>query len=157
MEVVIVYGVAAIALFVSAFLHSRRFGLLGLALGAGYILSQMWGYEFTLVLSVFGVPTNSFTTAVTLSVLILAPSLLLLFHGYSYKSLVGRLIGAMLFSLLAIAFLIEPLGHILMPVGFGRDVYDLLVSNRELIIGGGLVLAIVDLFFSGGIRRNGKH
>jgi hypothetical protein len=62
--------------------------------------------------------------------------------------MIGRVIGASLFTLLALAFLIEPLGHILMPQGFGADVYNWLAINRSFIIGVGLIIAIVDLFMT---------
>ena len=127
----------------------RRFGLLGLALPAGSILSGLWGYDAGLVVSSLGIfPSGPLTTAVTLAAIVLLPAVLLLFHGYTYKNMVGQIIGALLFTLLALAFLVEPLGHALILEGTGVDVCPWLVNNRQIIIGIGMVLAVVDLFFT---------
>jgi hypothetical protein len=149
MNVVLVFAVLAVVFFVSAFITKRRFGLLGLALAAGSILSGVWSYDAGLVVSSTGIfPSGPLTTAATLSVIVLLPAGLLLFHGYSYKSMVGRIVGALLFTLLALAFLVEPLGYALILQGFGADVYSRLVANREVIIGIGLVIAVIDLFLT---------
>lgn len=149
MNVVLVFAVLAIIFFVSAFITKRRFGLLGLALAAGSILSSVWSYDAGLVVSSTGlVPSGSLTTAVTLAAIVLLPAGLLLFHGYSYKSLVGRIVGAVLFTLLALAFLVEPLGYALPLEGVGVDAYSWLAGNKEVIIGIGLVFAVIDLFFT---------
>lgn len=149
MNVVLIFGLLALALFGSAFVMRRRFGLLGLALAAGSILSGLWGYDAGLVVSSLGIfPSGPLTTAVTLAAIVLLPAVLLLFHGYTYKNMVGQIIGALLFTLLALAFLVEPLGHALILEGTGVDVYTWLVNNRQIIIGIGMVLAVVDLFFT---------
>jgi hypothetical protein len=148
MEVILICIVIALALFVSAFITKRRFGLLGLALATGSILSGIWGYNAGLVASFFGIPSGPITSAVVLALIILLPAGVLLFHGYTYKTLVGRVIGASLFTLLALAFLVEPLGHVLMLHGYSANVYVWLQSNRTVIIGFGLTIAIVDLFFT---------
>lgn len=149
MNVVFVFGGLAVALFVAAFIMKRRFGLLGLALAAGSILSGLWSYDAGLLVGSLGIfPSGPLTTAVTLAIIVLLPAVLLLFHGYGYKSIVGRIFGASLFTLLALAFLVEPLGYALTLDGAGVDVYKWLVSNREVIIGVGMVIAVIDLFFT---------
>ncbi|HRN90613.1 MAG TPA: hypothetical protein PK265_01975 [Candidatus Saccharibacteria bacterium] len=148
MEVILICVAIAVLLFVSAYLTRRRFGLLGLALAAGSILSGIWGYDAGLIASGLGFPVGSLTTAVTLAIIVLLPAGVLLFHGYIYKTFIGRIVGAALFTLLALAFLIEPLGHVLMPQGFGADVYNWLSQNRTAIIGGGLIAAVIDLFLT---------
>ena len=148
MEVILICIVIAIILFIAAFITKRRFGLLGLALAAGSILSSIWGYDIGLVASGFGVVSNSTSSAIILSLIVLSPAVVLLFHGYVYKTLVGRVIGAILFTILALAFLIEPLSHILMPVGFGSEVYNWLITNRTFVIGTGLIIAVIDLFLT---------
>ena len=148
MDVILIFLGLAIVLFVASFIHKRRFGLLGLALAAGSLLSGIWGYNAGLVASAFGVPSGPSSTAVILSIIILLPAGVLLFHGYTYNTLIGRVVGASLFTLLALAFLVEPLGHILMPQGLGVDVYNGLVNNRTVIIGAGLTIAVIDLFLT---------
>lgn len=148
MDVILIFLGLAIVLFVASFIHKRRFGLLGLTLAAGSLLSGIWGYNAGLVASAFGVPSGPSATAIILSIIILLPAGVLLFHGYTYSTLIGRVIGASLFTLLALAFLVEPLGHILMPQGLGADVYNGLVNNRTVIIGAGLTIAVIDLFLT---------
>ena len=148
MDVILIFVAIAAALFVSSYMHKRRFGLLGLALAAGSLLSGIWGYDAGLVVSALGIPSGPLTSAVTLSIIILLPAIVLLFHGYTYNTRIGRIVGASLFTLLALAFLIEPLGHVLVLQGFGANVYDWLVDNRMMIIGAGLTIAVVDLFLT---------
>lgn len=149
MVVVAIFGVLALALFVGAFLSRRRFGLLGLALTAGSTLSSIWSYDAGLVVSSTGlVPDGPLTNAVALSLIVLLPAIILLFHGYTYKENVARVIGSLLFTLLALAFLVEPIGFALPLEGVAADVYNWLVANKEVIISIGVVLAIVDLFFT---------
>jgi hypothetical protein len=149
MNVVMVFGGLAVVLFVAAFITRRRFGLLGLALAAGSILSTIWSFDAGLVVGAVGiVPPGQLTTAVTLSLIVLLPAIVLLFHGYTYKSLIGRIVGAILFTLLALAFLVQPLGVALPLDGIGTNIYEQLVKYKEVIISIGMVLAVLDLFFT---------
>lgn len=149
MIVVIVFGAIALLLFAGSFLSKRRFGLLGLALAAGATLSTIWSYDAGLVVSSTGlVPEGPITNAVTLSLIVLLPAILLLFHGYTYKNVIGRIVGSLLFTILALAFLVEPIGFALPLEGVGADAYRWLVANKELIVSIGLVLAVIDLFFT---------
>ncbi len=149
MNVVVSFAVIALILFISSYVTKRRFGLLGLALAAGSILSGLWGFDAGLVVSATGIfPNGPLTTAVVLSVIVLLPSVILLFHGYAYKTVVGRILGALLFTILALAFLVEPLGHALPLTGFGVDFYNWLVQNKDSIIGFGMTFAVIDLFFT---------
>jgi hypothetical protein len=157
MNVIIVFGGLAALLFVSAFITKRRFGLLGLALAAGSILSGIWSYDAGLVVGSIGfVPSGPITTAVTLGLIVMLPAGLLLFHGYAYKSMLGRIFGALAFTLLSLAFLVEPLGYALSLDGAGTQVYKWLVEYKDLIISGGMILAVVDLFLSRPAHLNEK-
>jgi hypothetical protein len=143
MIVVAIFAALAVAL------SKRRFGLLGLALTAGATLSNIWSYDAGLVVSSTGlVPDGPLTNAIALSLIVLLPAIVLLFHGYTYKENAARVIGSLLFMMLALAFLVEPIGFALPLQGVAADVYNWLVANRELIISIGVVLAIIDLFFT---------
>lgn len=157
MELIVVYGLVMAALFVAAFFTKRRFGLLGLALAAGSLLSSIWGYDAGLVAGLFGFSGGPMTSAVVTSLMVLLPAGLLLFHGYTYKSLVGRIVGAVLFTILATAFLVEPLSHVLTVQGPAAGVYQWIVSNRTSIIGVGLIAAIVDLFLTKPVQLSDRH
>ena len=161
MGVMIVFGGLAVALFLAAFITKRRFGLLGLSLAAGSVLSGIWSFDAGLLVSTIGLfPSGPLTTAMTMSAILLIPAAILLFHGSSYKGLVGRIIGAGLFALLALAFLVEPLGRALVVEGVGVNVYGWIVNNHPTIIGIGLLLAVIDLFFtrsSQSVDKSSKH
>jgi len=149
MIVVALFAVVAALLFAGAFLSKRRFGLLGLALTAGATLSTIWDYEAGLVVSSTGlVPDGPITNAVTLSIIVLLPAILLLFHGYTYKNIGGRVIGSLLFTALALAFLVEPIGFALPLEGFAADAYSWMIEYKGAIISAGVVLAVIDLFFT---------
>ncbi len=149
MAPIIVFSGLAIALFTASFISKRRFGLLGLALAAGATLSTIWSYDAGLVVSSTGlVPSGVMTQAVTQSLVVLLPAFLLLFHGYAYKNTVSRIIGSLLFTILALAFLVEPIGYALPLDGFGSAVYSNLQIYKNAIISVGVILAIVDIFFT---------
>lgn len=149
MLVIGILAILAVGLFVGAFISRRRFGLLGLALTAGATLSSIWSYNAGLVISSTGlVPEGPLTNAVALSLIVLLPAIVLLFHGYTYKENAARVIGSLLFTLLALAFLVEPLGFALPLEGTAASVYNWLLANREIFISVGVVLAVVDLFFT---------
>ena len=149
MNVVIIFSLIAILLFAAAYVARRRFGLLGLALAAGATLSTIWSFDAGLVVGSLGLfPSGPLTTAVTLAIIVLLPAVVLLFHGYTYKTYVGRAVGAFLFTLLALAFLVEPLGFALPLDGTGADVYKWLAQYKEVIISAGVVFAVIDLFLT---------
>lgn len=148
MEIVLIFAALAVALFVSSFVCKRRFGLLGLALAAGSILSNIWGRDAEIISALLGFRPSSITSAVTLAIIILLPAIVLLFHGYTYNSPFGRFIGASLFTALALAFLVDPLGHIFVLQGVSADVYNWLIVNKSMIIGIGLIIAVGDLFLT---------
>jgi len=149
MIVIIVFIVIALALFAGAFLSKRRFGLLGLALTAGATLSTIWSYDAGLVVSGTGlVPSGPLTNAIVLSAIVLLPAVVLLFHGYTYKENAARVIGSLLFTILALAFLVEPLSFALPLTGSAADVYRIIVQYKEVIISAGVVFAVIDLFFT---------
>jgi len=146
---IIILAAVALALFFGAFISKRRFGLLGLALTAGATLSTIWSYNAGLVVAATGVvPDGVVTQAVAQSLVVLLPAILLLFHGYSYKGVVGRVVGALLFTVLALAFLVEPLSYALPLDGAGGAVYSTIRQYKEIIISAGVILAIIDLFFT---------
>lgn len=149
MNVVATFVIIAVVLFAASYFTKRRFGLLGLALGAGATLSGLWSYDAGLVVGSLGLfPAGPLTTAFTLSAIVLLPAIVLLFHGYTYKKFVGRVVGALLFTLLALAFLVEPLGYALTLEGFGVDAYNWLNKYKAVIISVGMILAVVDLFLT---------
>lgn len=150
MNVVATFAVIGLALFLWAYLTKRRFGLLGLALAAGSMLSTIWAPAITKAISVHGfVVMNSLTNSFVLSAIVLAPAILILLHGAKYQNSVTRLIGALMFTVLALALLVEPLGYTLpLTNQTGVEAYNWLTANKEMIIGVGLAVAVVDMFLT---------
>lgn len=139
----------ALILFIGSFLSKRRFGLLGLALTAGATLSTIWSYDAGLLIASTGlVPSGPMTNAVALSLVVLMPVIVLLFHGYRYKALFSRIIGSLLFTVLALAFLLEPIGFALPLEGTSAYLYNQALSYKDLVISVGVILAVIDLFFT---------
>jgi len=157
MNVAIVFIVVIVVLFLLAFFTRRRFGVLGLALAAGSMLSELWAAQLTPVVRDAGLVVQSPPLLTLVSVvLVLLPAVLLLFSGPSYRDMPMRVIGAFLFAALAFALLIEPLGSGLVLQDEGRTVYEFFDTNRVYIVTIGLVLALVDLL-SVHTRRPSRH
>jgi len=156
MKIILTCALIVVLLFVSAFMARRRFGLLGLALAAGSLLSGIWAFDAGLIVGALGIPSGVVSEAVVIMAIILLPAGVILFHGYTYKTLIGRVFGAGLFTLLAFAFLIEPLGRALDLSGSGANIFQWLVNNKTMIIGSGLILAVIDLFLTKPIQQPNK-
>jgi hypothetical protein len=143
--IIIILGIISV-LFVLTYLTKRRFGVLGLALSAGAILSELWSKDITPYIKQAGleIVAPPLETIVTF-VIILLPALLLLFSGPSYSKKSQRIIGSAAFALLATAFLLEPLGNALIFTGEGLKYYTLLTDNRAWIVTAGLLFALFDI------------
>ncbi len=146
MNVAIVFGIVMLLLFALAYVTKRRFGVLGLALAAGSMLSGLWAAKLTPLVRDAGLVVDSPPLITLVSVvLVLLPAIVLLFSGPSYQDTPRRVVGALLFASLAFALLIEPLGSALVLQGQGKQVYDFFADNQVYIVTVGLVIAIIDL------------
>lgn len=160
MNVALVFVIVLVVLFLLAFFTKRRFGVLGLALAAGAMLSSLWAETLTPIIEEAGVSVEVPPMITLVSVgLVLLPAVLLLFSGPSYRDLPMRLLGAFAFAALALALLVEPLGSALVLTGDSQKVYEFFVDNRVYIVTAGLVLALVDILatHTGGHRKYPKH
>jgi hypothetical protein len=138
-------GFAAV-LFLLPFLTKRRFGALGLALGAGYLISTNWTSTVTPYIEQQGVVIVSPPLSVIVAVLlILLPSVLLLFSGPKYRDTFSRIIGSLAFAVLAIAFMIEPLSSGLILDGEAADVFTTAGDLQSTFIIVGLIAATLDV------------
>ncbi len=158
MNVAIVYGVTLLLLFALAYITKRRFGVLGLALAAGAMLSSLWAQQLTPIVkrTGFDIAMPPLATVVAV-VLVLLPAILLLTSGPAYHKKSEQIIGALLFAMLAVALLIEPLGSGLVLQGDSKQVYDWFFENRVYIVTIGLVAALVDLLFAKTSSHYSKH
>lgn len=159
MSFVVIFAILIVSLFATAYFTKRRFGVLGLALSAGAMLSTLWVGDLTPIIERAGViliapPLKSVVAAA----LILLPAVVLLASGPVYRDLPHRIIGAIAFALLATALLLEPLGSALVIEGPGQQVYAFVVHNKVLIITATLILAILDVLMTKTPKHyNQKH
>lgn len=145
MGTAIIYILIIIVLLVASLAARRRFGIMGLALAAGALLSSIWGYDAGLIASGIGLPSNKYVDAILTSIIILLPSVILLFRGYRCRTLAGRISGSLLFAILAFALLVVPLSAVWPIGGFGSNVLVIFSKSNGFIVGSCLVLAVIDL------------
>lgn len=146
MSFIAILGIITASLFAATYFTHRRFGVLGLALCAGSILSVMWTDDVTPLVQRAGVELLSPPlTSVVATGLVLLPAVILLFSGPTYSKFLPRLLGSAAFALLAAALLLQPLYNGLVLDDTGKHVYDLLLHNRNLIITAAITYAIFDI------------
>lgn len=142
------YLVIMIVLFVAAFVFKRRFGVLGMGLAVGAILSDIWTDSLIDLAGQNGIIIESYGPMAVSLIVVMAPVVALFFKGYSCRPLLLRLISSAMFAVLAMAFLIEPLSHSVVVSGPGAELFNMLLEKRNLIIGVGLALAVVDFLLA---------
>lgn len=144
--VLIVLAIIAL-LFAVTYITRRRFGVLGLALCAGYLLSTMWTADVTPWIEGAGIQlmTPPLSSVVAAALVLMPPVLLLIFGGPTYNGPLLRLIGAAAFALLATSFLLGPLGNSLILDESGMKIYQVLVNNKSFIITVTIAYALYDI------------
>lgn len=146
MSLIVIIGIIAASLFMATYFTRRRFGVLGLALCAGSILSGLWVDDVTPLVREAGVQLLSPPLASVVGVcLVLLPAVIMLFSGATYNKKFPRIVGSLAFALLAAALLLTPLGTGLVLDSTGKQAYDFLVENRNLIITAAIIYALFDL------------
>ena len=162
MEVAVIIGLSIAVLFGFAYFTKRRFGALGLALAAGYVLSKLWENDIPGWVSATGLELDAISpvTLVTLAIILL-PSIVLLFGGPTYKTKRGRLIGAALYAVLAVVFSLGALEYTLVLIGPGLQVFETLLQYQQYILTVALAGAVIDIMHarssSGGEKHDKKH
>lgn len=144
-----IYAVLLLTLFTICYFMRRRFGILGLALAAGAIVSELWSTSATTYLQDMGmsVMTPSLTLLVAVLITIL-PAFLLLFAGPTYKKTLERIIGSLLFAVLGVVLIIPQIGGELVYDPIGLTVNSFVEANRSLIIAAGFFAAVVDILMA---------
>ncbi len=146
----------AVILFLLAFITKRRFGVLGLALCAGSLLATALTADLAGLMTSQNIslqPLSDMTLASIL--LIMLPSLLLLFAGPKYVSRRGVIIGSLGYALLAILLLLGPLSQSLSFDTAARDMLQQVARYESTLIAIAVVFAVIDMWFTH-IPRLGK-
>lgn len=146
------------ALFGLAFIAKRQFGILGLALAAGALISSHWTAILTPMLESYGLRVEFVPLSVMVAAaLILLPPIMLILSGPSYSSGWLRVIGAAAFAILAVVFLLQPLGEVLKLDDQGQAIYNWVAANQSIIIVTGLLFATIDTMLGLGFKHKSKH
>ncbi len=146
MNAIVVIILVIAALFALPYFTKRRLGVLGLALAAGAMLSQLWVGDVTPIVASAGfILVKPPLESVVATIITLLPALILLPGSPTYSSVVHRTIGSVTFALLATTLLLVPLGSALVIEGTSRVVYDVLSANQAAIVSICLALSILDL------------
>lgn len=158
MSFLVVMAIVAAALFITVYITKRRLGVLGLALAAGAILSNLWVGDLTPLVAQAGIEiVRPPLSSVVATVVTLLPAVILLFGGPAYKTTWQRILGSALFAMLAITLLLEPLGAALVIDDKAKPVFDFLQRYQNIFITTGLTLAILDLLTTRNPRGHREH
>ncbi len=137
-------------LFVMAYAANRRFGVLGLALAAGSLLSTNFAGIVTPFIQQQGfVLVSPPLSLVVATALVLLPPLILFFNGPSYERKSQQVLGSLAFAVLGFAFLMEPLVSALQLDEPGVSVVNFVHKYVSIIIIAGIIGAITDMLLTG--------
>ncbi len=141
-------------LFLLAFVTKRRFGVLALSLVAGEMLSRLWMGELTPMVAEAGIITvKPPLSTIVAAMLILAPAILLLFSGPTAHNKNIRIGGSIIFAILGVMLLFDPMRSAFIIEGVGSDLQRYILMYQAVIVTVCILLALVDVF----ITRTPKH
>ena len=149
MNVAILFGVIVAVIFAAAFVSSRRFGPLALALATGFLLAEWWSNWLGSILDGFGMELDWLPNGViAVLLLLLAPLFALLASGPKYQKKHMKIVSAAGIAFLAAALLVMPLGKFMSLDGQALELYKMFAGAWRYIATTGLVLGVVDLFLA---------
>lgn len=149
MSVAILFGVIVAVIFAAAFVSSRRFGPLALALAAGFLLAEWWSSWLGSILDGFGMELDWLPNGViAVLLLLLAPLFALLASGPKYQKKHMKIVSAAGIAFLAADLLVMPLGKFMSLDGQALELYKMFADAWRYIATTGLVLGVVDLFLA---------
>jgi membrane protein len=148
-SVAILFGVIVAVIFAAAFVSSRRFGSLALALAAGFLLAEWWSSWLGSILDGLGMELDWLPNGViAVLLLLLAPLFALLASGPKYQKKHMKIVSAAGIAFLAAALLVMPLGKFMSLDGQALELYKMFAGAWRYIATTGLVLGVVDLFLA---------
>lgn len=149
MNAILFFLIIFALLFILCFFMRRKFGVLGLALAAGVIISQSWAEKLTPIIQQQGVDSMTPPLLVIVQAgLVIAPAILLLFSGPTYSQKFPRIIGSLLFALLASTFLLSILGGFMQFDEVSLPIYESFTRIQQVVIVTCLVIAIIDILMT---------
>ena len=147
-----------VCLTLLAFSSKRRFGVLGLALCGGLVLSQQLARDMSNVLETNAVPVQPLAYSSAASVLlILLPAFVLLISGPKYQWKRAQLIGSIGFGVFATIILLGPLTADLPTLDPTiKPILDMIAANKAWILSVGVIIAVIDMFAAHSLKMPGK-
>ena len=144
-------AIILVALFILAFITGRRFGLLGLGIAAGTLLASQTMIGLEDLFMVFKQYLGGISPAqATTILLVLAPSLVLMLSGPKYHSFKGRLLGAILYTVMA-GFAILP--FVLSSLDIPSEAKNIVTTFHVSALAVGIVVAVADNLITSYRRR----
>lgn len=141
--------IIAAILFALAFVSKRRFGILGLGLAAGTLLSTYWTGTVSNFLTQQGITLVAPPlSAVVATGLLFGPPLLLLASGPSYSKLLARVIGGVLFAAMGTIFILPILTSALVADAKTMEVLRLADQYGRSIVALLIAYAVFDVMLA---------
>lgn len=158
----LILAAIAVALFALAFLTKRRFGVLGLGLSAGALLSGSWSGQVATFFTQQGITISGFSTqALAVCLLTLAPALLLLIGGPTYSKKMLALVGSAGFALLGLLLVLGSITPLTNAPTNVQNILDLATTYQPGLVALGVALAVIDMFLARSpgkfSRKHDKH
>lgn len=158
MVTIVVLAIAFGLLFLLAFLTKRRFGVLGLGLCAGALLSEYWTNGASSLLHQQGIsivaPPLESVVAIALTLL---PVLILLAGGPSYHKKPERFVGGLLFAGMAFLVLFPILKSIIVIDSAAQMVIDFISLYGTGLLAVLIAAAVIDTMLAHGGRKGGRR
>ena len=148
--------ILALLLFFTAYVSKRRYGLAGLALVAGSIISASWTSYVTIALQEQGIRLLSPPLNVVVAIiLIILPAIFLLVVGPKYHKKMQKILGSVLFALLGILLIIMAIMREAPDLMSDGQVGSMVTDSYAFIIVIGVTFAIIDTVMAH-LPRKGK-
>lgn len=154
--------VIALSLFALAFFTRRRFGLLGLGLAAGLVLSEQVAAQVAEFLKLWDFPVAPLShKSAAIVLLILAPVVILLLAGPKYADKRAAAISGAAFGIVGTVLLLAPLSMSL-PLSDAaiQPMLSQIALNTPMIVAAGIIAAVLDLMHAHGkkpLAKKAKH
>ena len=154
--------VVAVALFALAFFTRRRFGVLGLSLTAGLVLSEQVSGQVATFSQLGDFPVAPLThKSAAIVFLIIAPALVLMFSGPKYTDKRAAAIGSAAFAVFGTVLLLAPLSMSLPLTDAAiMPMLSQIAMNTPTILAAGIIAALVDTMHMHAkkpVDKKGKH
>jgi hypothetical protein len=159
MVTLFVLAVAFLILFLPSYLLKKRFGVLGLSLAAGALISAYLETPATALLESQGVtlvqPPLSSVVAIAL---VLLPPFILFLGGPSHDKNIHRIVGSLLFAVMAFLLILPQLQNIFLIEPAANEMLDVIAKYKNWIISGLIIYAILDTMATrlGWLKGRGK-